>query len=90
MPLFTVTVRAGRSADEIESFSSAIHAASVVAGYPVNDRFQRFFHSNQATSGWTRDTQRCQSRAQGKCSSLRSWCHQVQRPSENEHSSKAL
>jgi hypothetical protein len=42
MPLFTVTMRAGRSADEIESLSSAIHAASVAAGYPANDLFQRF------------------------------------------------
>jgi LuxR family maltose regulon positive regulatory protein len=49
-----------------------------------------FFHSNQATSGWTRDTRRCQRRAQAKCSSSRSWCHQVRRPSENERSSKAL
>jgi Tautomerase enzyme len=42
MPLFTVTMRAGRSADEIESLSSAIHAASVAAGYPEDDLFQRF------------------------------------------------
>ena len=41
MPLFTVTLRAGRSADEIESLSRAIHAASVAAGYPANDLFQR-------------------------------------------------
>lgn len=42
MPLFTVTMRAGRSADEIDSLSSAIRAASVAAGYPANDLFQRF------------------------------------------------
>jgi hypothetical protein len=41
MPLFTVTMRASRSADETESLSSAIHAASVAAGYPANDLFQR-------------------------------------------------
>ena len=42
MPLFTVTMQAGRPAGEIESLSSAIHAASVAAGYPANDLFQRF------------------------------------------------
>jgi hypothetical protein len=42
MPLFTVTLRAGRSAAEIESLSSAIHAASIAAGYPADDLFQRF------------------------------------------------
>jgi phenylpyruvate tautomerase PptA (4-oxalocrotonate tautomerase family) len=42
MPLFTVTMRAGRSADELDSLSGAIHAASVAAGYPANDLFQRF------------------------------------------------
>ncbi|WP_158916375.1 tautomerase family protein [Caulobacter sp. S45] len=42
MPLFTVTLRAGRSADEIERLSGAIHAAAVAAGYPSDDMFQRF------------------------------------------------
>ncbi|MGC1301248.1 MAG: tautomerase family protein [Caulobacteraceae bacterium] len=42
MPLFTVTLRAGRSADEIDRLSGAIHAASVAAGYPADDQFQRF------------------------------------------------
>ena len=42
MPLFTVTLRAGRSADEIDGLSAAIHAASVAAGYPADDQFQRF------------------------------------------------
>jgi len=42
MPLFTVTMRAGKPTDEIDSLSSAIHAASVAAGYPADDLFQRF------------------------------------------------
>ena len=42
MPLITVTMRAGRSADETESLSRAIHAASIAAGYPADDLFQRF------------------------------------------------
>ena len=49
MPLFTVTMRAGRSADETESLSSAIHAASVAVGYPANDLFQRLLSLDQAT-----------------------------------------
>jgi hypothetical protein len=47
MPLFTVTMRAGRPADEIDSLSSAIHAASVAAGYPADDLFQRFLSLEQ-------------------------------------------
>jgi|SRR5579859_1143330 len=42
MPLFTVTMNSNRSVDERERLSRAIHAASVVAGYPENDLFQRF------------------------------------------------
>jgi hypothetical protein len=42
MPLFTVTMEAGRRPEEIEGLSNAIHAASVAAGYPADDRFQRF------------------------------------------------
>ena len=42
MPLFTVTMKANRSAKEKECLSRAIHAASVVAGYPEDDLFQRF------------------------------------------------
>src|ERR1700751_5996581 len=42
MPLITVTMRAGRSADETESLSRAIHAASIAAGYPADDLFPRF------------------------------------------------
>ena len=42
MPLFTVTMKANRSAKEKECLSRAIHAASVVAGYPEGDLFQRF------------------------------------------------
>ena len=42
MPLFTVTMKANRSAKEKDYLSRAIHAASVVAGYPEDDLFQRF------------------------------------------------
>jgi Tautomerase enzyme len=42
MPLFTVTMKANRSAKEKDCLSRTIHAASVVAGYPEDDFFQRF------------------------------------------------
>jgi phenylpyruvate tautomerase PptA (4-oxalocrotonate tautomerase family) len=42
MPLFTVTVRSGRTAAEKDAISAAIHEASVSAGYPEDDHFQRF------------------------------------------------
>jgi len=42
MPLFTVTMRSSRSADQKDRLSRAIHAASFVAGYPEEDLFQRF------------------------------------------------
>jgi phenylpyruvate tautomerase PptA (4-oxalocrotonate tautomerase family) len=42
MPLFTVTMRAGKAAAEKNAISRAIHDASVKAGYPENDMFQRF------------------------------------------------
>jgi len=42
MPLFTVTMRSNRSTSEKDRLSRAIHAASMVAGYPEGDLFQRF------------------------------------------------
>ena len=42
MPLFTVTMKSIRSDDEIDCLSRTIHAASLVAGYPEDDFFQRF------------------------------------------------
>ena len=42
MPLFTVTMKANRSAKEKDCLSRTIHAASVAAGYPEDDLFQRF------------------------------------------------
>ncbi len=42
MPLFTVTMRSNRSTNEKDRLSRAIHAASIVAGYPEDDLFQRF------------------------------------------------
>jgi phenylpyruvate tautomerase PptA (4-oxalocrotonate tautomerase family) len=48
MPLFTVTMKAGRTADEKDAISGAIHAASVNAGYPSDDMFQRFLCLEEA------------------------------------------
>jgi hypothetical protein len=42
MPLFTVTMKSMRSDSEIDCLSRAIRAASIVAGYPEDDFFQRF------------------------------------------------
>ena len=42
MPLFTVTMKSSRSANEKDCLSRGIHAASVVARYPEDDLFQRF------------------------------------------------
>ncbi|WP_329528337.1 tautomerase family protein [Streptomyces sp. NBC_01462] len=42
MPLFTITMRSGRTVAEKEAISSALHEASVSAGYPEDDHFQRF------------------------------------------------
>ena len=43
MPLFTITMRSSRRGPDKATLSAAIHAASVAAGYPHNDMFQRFF-----------------------------------------------
>jgi Tautomerase enzyme len=43
MPLFTITMRSARTGPDKRVISTAIHAASVSAGYPQNDMFQRFF-----------------------------------------------
>jgi hypothetical protein len=42
MPLFTVTMESNRSTIEKDRLSGAIHAASIAAGYPEDDLFQRF------------------------------------------------
>ena len=42
MPLFTVTMRSNESTSEKDRLSKAIHAASIAAGYPEDDLFQRF------------------------------------------------
>jgi Tautomerase enzyme len=42
MPLFTVTMKSKGSTNEKERLSRAIHAASIAAGYPEDDVFQRF------------------------------------------------
>jgi hypothetical protein len=42
MPLFTVTMYSNGSASKKDYLSKAIHAASIAAGYPENDLFQRF------------------------------------------------
>jgi hypothetical protein len=43
MPMFTITMRSSRRGCDKHDISAAIHAASVSAGYPQNDMFQRFF-----------------------------------------------
>ena len=42
MPLFTVTMKSNGSTIEKDRLSRAIHAASIAAGYPEDDLFQRF------------------------------------------------
>jgi hypothetical protein len=42
MPLFTVTMKSNRSTNEKDRLSRSIHAASIAAGYPEDDLFQRF------------------------------------------------
>jgi hypothetical protein len=48
MPLFTVTLKAGRSIGDKNAISRAIHGASVKAGYAEDDMFQRFLCLEQA------------------------------------------
>lgn len=43
MPVFTVTMHSNWSVEEKSRCSRAIHAASVAAGYPDGDLFQRFY-----------------------------------------------
>ena len=49
MPLFTVTMRSSRTADQKNRLSKAIHAASIVAGYILRDLFE---HDD---GGWLQD-----------------------------------
>jgi len=42
MPAFTVTMKSNGSTNEKDRLSRAIHAASIAAGYPEDDLFQRF------------------------------------------------
>ena len=42
MPFFTVTMKSNGSTSEKDRLSRAIHAASIAAGYPEDDLFQRF------------------------------------------------
>jgi phenylpyruvate tautomerase PptA (4-oxalocrotonate tautomerase family) len=48
MPLFTVTLRSGRTVTAKDAISAAIHEASVSAGYPEDDHFQRFISLDEA------------------------------------------
>lgn len=48
MPLFTVTMRSGRTVREKDAISAAIHEASVSVGYPEDDHFQRLISLEQA------------------------------------------
>lgn len=51
MPLFTVTMKANQSAKEKDRLSRTIHAASVVAGHPEDDLFQRFLSLDPRPQG---------------------------------------
>lgn len=51
MPLSIVTMRSSRSADQKDRLSRAIHAASIVAGYPEDDLFQRFLSLEPSDPG---------------------------------------
>jgi hypothetical protein len=42
LPLFTVTMKSNGSTNQKDRLSRAIHAASIAAGYPEGDLFQRF------------------------------------------------
>jgi phenylpyruvate tautomerase PptA (4-oxalocrotonate tautomerase family) len=48
MPFFTVTMRSGRTVAEKDAISAAVHQASVGAGYPDDDHFQRFISLEEA------------------------------------------
>jgi phenylpyruvate tautomerase PptA (4-oxalocrotonate tautomerase family) len=48
VPLFTVTMKAGRAASEKNAISRAVHDASIKAGYADDDMFQRFLCLEQA------------------------------------------
>jgi phenylpyruvate tautomerase PptA (4-oxalocrotonate tautomerase family) len=48
MPLFTVTLRSGRTVIEKDAISAAIHDASVSVGYPEDDYFHRFISLEEA------------------------------------------
>jgi phenylpyruvate tautomerase PptA (4-oxalocrotonate tautomerase family) len=48
MPLFTVTMLSGRTVTEKDAISAAIREASVSAGYPEDDHFQRFICLEEA------------------------------------------
>ncbi|MFD3916107.1 tautomerase family protein [Streptomyces sp. NPDC058603] len=48
MPLFTITMRSGRTVAEKNAISAATHEASVSAGYPEDDHFQRFVSLEEA------------------------------------------
>jgi phenylpyruvate tautomerase PptA (4-oxalocrotonate tautomerase family) len=48
VPLFTITLRSGRSQEEKDAICAAIHQASVSAGYPEDDHFQRFLALDDA------------------------------------------
>jgi hypothetical protein len=43
MPLFTVTLNSNGLTNDKDRLSRAIQAASIAAGYPEDDLFQRFF-----------------------------------------------
>lgn len=47
MPLITITLHKGRTAQEKRSIADAIHDALVLSGVPQTDRFQRFIELSE-------------------------------------------
>jgi hypothetical protein len=67
MPLFTVTMKSHRSTNDKDRLSRAIHAASMVAGYPEDDLSNVSFRWDQVTSGLICTIPHCPSRAPTRC-----------------------
>ena len=66
MPLFTVTMKS-RSSNEKGRLSRAIHAASIVAGYPEDDLFQGFLSLGPSDLRVDLFIPHCLSRAPTRC-----------------------
>ena len=67
MPLFTVTMKSDRLTNERDRLSRAIHAASIAAGYPEDDLFQRFLFLGPSGLRVDLYYPHCPSRAPTRC-----------------------